>query len=139
MTRAFIALGSNLGQRAGWLVAAYAAISLLPGTRLLAFSSVEETPPFGAGAQGPYLNQMLAVETTLPPLALLDALQRIERALGRRRRERWGARIIDLDIVRYGAVAMCSPTLTLPHPGLPARRFWRDEIAELEGIMARAA
>lgn len=139
MTHAFIALGSNLGQRAGWLAAAYAAISLLPGTRLLAFSSVEETAPFGAGAQGPYLNQMLAVETTLPPLALLDALQRIERALGRRRRERWGARIIDLDIVRYGAVAMRSRALTLPHPGLPARRFWRDEIAELEGIMARAA
>ena len=78
MTHAFIALGSNLGQRAGWLAAAYAAISLLPGTRLLAFSSVEETPPFGAGAQGPYLNQMLAVRTTLErsgvPAAQIDSL-----------------------------------------------------------------
>lgn len=136
--RAFVALGSNLGDRAGWLASARAALTLLPATRLAAASSVEETIPFGASAQ-PYLNQMLVLESALAPLALLEALQRIERRLGRVRRERWGARTIDLDLVRHGSVAMHSDVLTLPHAGLATRDFWRREMAELEHLLARAA
>jgi 2-amino-4-hydroxy-6-hydroxymethyldihydropteridine diphosphokinase len=135
---AFIALGSNLGGRAGWLAAARAAISLIPASRLLATSAIEETIPFGASAQ-PYLNQMLVVDSALPPLTLLGALQRIERALGRVRRERWGARTIDLDLVRYGRTTLRTPELTLPHPGLATRDFWRRELAELEQLLQRAA
>ena len=137
--RADVAMGSNLGDRAGSLAAARAAISLLPATRLAAASAVEETIPFGASAQGPYLNQMLAIETALAPLALLEALQAIERRLGRVRRERWGARTIDLDLVRYGAVTMRTRALVLPHPGLPTRDFWRRELAELDRLLERAA
>ena len=136
--RAFVALGSNLGDRAGWLASARAALSLLPGTRLAAASSVEETIPFGASAQ-PYLNQMLALDSALAPFTLLVALHGIERALGRVRRERWGARTIDLDVVRYGSVSMDTAALTLPHPGLATRDFWRRELAELERLLERAA
>jgi 2-amino-4-hydroxy-6-hydroxymethyldihydropteridine diphosphokinase len=137
--RAFVALGSNLGDRAAYLASARSALSLLPGTRLLAASTVEETAPFGQAAQGPYLNQMVAMDTSLPPFVLLGELQRIERELGRVRRERWGARTIDLDLVRMDAVEVRSPTLVLPHPGIPHRDFWRRELAELEAILEVAA
>lgn len=137
--RADVALGSNLGDRAAWLTSARAALSLLPGTRILAASSIEETIPFGPAAQGPYLNQMLALESALPPAALLHALQGIERRLGRIRRERWGARAIDLDLVRVGSVTMRSTGLVLPHPGLPHRAFWQRELAELDRALERAA
>jgi 2-amino-4-hydroxy-6-hydroxymethyldihydropteridine diphosphokinase len=137
--RADVALGSNLGDRAGWLASARAALSLLPGTRLLAASSIEETVPFGDVAQGPFLNQMVALASTLPPLALLAGLQSVERRLGRVRRERWGPRTIDLDLVRYDGTTRRTPTLTLPHPGLPFRVFWQRELAELDRLLERAA
>jgi 2-amino-4-hydroxy-6-hydroxymethyldihydropteridine diphosphokinase len=128
---AFVALGSNLGDRRAHLGRARVALSLLPGSRLVAVSSVEETAPLGAMAQPPYLNQMVALDTALPPEALLASLQGIERSLGRVRGERWGARTIDLDLVRHGDRRMQSATLELPHPGLPAREFWQRELAEL--------
>jgi 2-amino-4-hydroxy-6-hydroxymethyldihydropteridine diphosphokinase len=137
--RADVALGSNLGDRGGWLAAARAALSLLPTTRLLAASSIEETVPFGPVAQGPYLNQMVALSSALPPLILLSGLQSVERRLGRVRRERWGPRTIDLDLVRYGDTALHLPTLTLPHPGLANRSFWQRELAELDRLLGRAA
>jgi 2-amino-4-hydroxy-6-hydroxymethyldihydropteridine diphosphokinase len=137
--RADLALGSNLGARAGWLASARAAISLLPATRWLAASSVEETIPFGASAQGPYLNQMVAVQTSLEPDALLAALHAIERGLGRVRSTRWGARTIDLDLVRYGARSMRTRDLTVPHPGISSRDFWRRELAELDRLVERVA
>jgi 2-amino-4-hydroxy-6-hydroxymethyldihydropteridine diphosphokinase len=133
--RAFIALGSNLGDRAAHLASARAAISLLPASRLAAASTVEETAPFGPGAQGPYLNQMVAIDTAWSPMALLGALQAIERALGRVRRERWGPRTIDLDIVRFGDLVLNQDGLTVPHPGLPARPFWQRELAELAELL----
>ena len=128
---AFVALGSNLGDRRAHLDRARVALSLLPASRLVAASSVEETAPLGAMAQPPYLNQMVALDTALAPEALLASLQRIERSLGRVRGERWGARTIDLDLVRHGDRHMRSATLELPHPGLPAREFWQRELAEL--------
>ncbi len=136
---AFIALGANLGDRAANLSAARAALSLVRGVRLVAASHVEETAPLGGRVQGPYLNQMVAVTTTLEPHALLARLQTIERQLGRIRRERWGPRIIDLDIVRYGARSLVSPTLILPHPGIFHRAFWQREIAEIEHLLQVAA
>jgi 2-amino-4-hydroxy-6-hydroxymethyldihydropteridine diphosphokinase len=137
--RADVALGSNLGHRAAWLAGARAALSLLPGTRLVAASSIEETAPFGPAAQGPFLNQMVSLQTSLPPLALLHGLQAIETRLGRIRRARWGPRIIDLDLVRYEGVAQESAALTLPHPGLPHRDFWQRELRELDRLMSEAA
>ena len=105
----------------------------LPGTRLVAASQIEETEPLGPVAQPPYLNQMVLLETSLEPAALLQHCRRIEAERGRERRERWGPRTLDLDIVRYGDKTVHEPDLTIPHPELPNRDFWRREIAELEG------
>ena len=129
---AFLALGSNLGDRAGHLRAARAAIDALPETRIVAASSVEETAPLGGMAQPPYLNQMLLVETGLDPRALLEACQAVEREAGRVRGVRWGARTLDVDIVRYGDRTIAEPGLVIPHPGVADRDFWRRELAELE-------
>ncbi len=127
----YIALGSNVGDRAAHLAAARAALEALPQSRVISASSVEETEPLGTVPQGPYLNQMVAVETSLSPRVLLDALLTIERAEGRVRTERWGARTLDLDIVRFGSRRVDEPGLTVPHPELPNRPFWLRELAEL--------
>ena len=137
--RAYVALGSNLGDRAAHLDRARVALTLLPSTRLAAVSSVEETAPLGAMSQPPYLNQMVALDTSLAPEALLAALHAIERALGRRRGERWGPRTIDLDLVRYGQHRIRTTSLVLPHPGLASRDFWRRELAELARALGEAA
>jgi 2-amino-4-hydroxy-6-hydroxymethyldihydropteridine diphosphokinase len=129
--RAYVALGSNLGDRAGHLEAARTAMDRLPGTRLLAASSVEETAPLAGMAQPRYLNQMVLLETRLTPRELLHALQAIEREQGRVRTERWGARTLDLDIVRYGRRRVADSDLIIPHPELPHRDFWLRELAEL--------
>ncbi len=128
---AYIALGSNLEDRAAHLAAARAALEALPHSHVISASSVEETEPLGPVPQGPFLNQMVAVETTLSPRALLDALLTIERAEGRVRTERWGARTLDLDIVRFGARTVNESGLIVPHPELPNRPFWQRELAEL--------
>ncbi|MDE3126889.1 MAG: 2-amino-4-hydroxy-6-hydroxymethyldihydropteridine diphosphokinase [Gemmatimonadota bacterium] len=129
---AFVALGANLGDRARALADARRAIGALPGTRVVAETAVEETAPFGPPGQPPYLNQMLALDTTLAPHALLDALHGIERAAGRLRDVRWGPRTLDLDIVTFGDRQMTDDRLTVPHPGLRDRDFWQREAAELE-------
>jgi 2-amino-4-hydroxy-6-hydroxymethyldihydropteridine diphosphokinase len=130
--RAFIALGSNLGDREAHLAHARARLAALPGSRLVAASRIEETAPIGPVAQGAYLNQMVLLETTLSPAALLAHGRAIEAERGRERRERWGPRTLDLDIVRYGAQTVQQPDLTIPHPELPNRRFWQREIEEIE-------
>ena len=130
--RAYVALGSNLGDRAGHLAAARAALAALPRTRLVAESRVEETAPLGGMEQLAYLNQMVLLETALDPRALLAACQAIERSRGRVRGERWGARTLDLDIVRYGHRRITDPDLIIPHPELSNRDFWIRELAELE-------
>jgi 2-amino-4-hydroxy-6-hydroxymethyldihydropteridine diphosphokinase len=129
---AYVALGSNLGDRAALLARARERLAALPRTVLHAESAVEETAPLGPVPQGPYLNQMVLLATELDPRALLDALLRIEEDLGRRRRARWGPRTIDLDIVRFGTQVIQEAGLTLPHPELPHRAFWQRELAELE-------
>lgn len=132
MSLAFIALGSNVGDRDSHLQAARRAIAALPDTFIVAESDVEETEPLGGRQQEKYLNQMLAVRTAMDPMQLLSELQGIERANGRTRGERWESRTLDLDIVAYGDATLATAQLTLPHPGLPERDFWRREIAQLE-------
>lgn len=128
---AYIALGSNLGDRAARLAHARARIAALPGTRVLAASRVEETEAIGPVPQGAFLNQMLRVETSLAPRALLDALQAIEREAGRTRDVRWGPRTLDLDIVLLERQAADEPGLRVPHPELRNRDFWLRELHEL--------
>lgn len=129
---AYLALGSNLGDRAGHLRRAREAVARLPHTRVLAASAVEETTPLGGMAQPPYLNQMLLVETALAPRDLLLACQRLEQEAGRVRTARWGPRTLDVDIVRYGSLTISEPDLVVPHPGIAERDFWQRELAELE-------
>lgn len=129
--RAYVALGSNLGDRAAHLRAAGNALASLPETALVAASAVEETAPLGGLDQPPYLNQMVLLETGLEPRALLDACQTIERGAGRLRTERWGPRTLDLDIVIFGNRRLNEPDLIIPHPELPNRDFWQRELAEL--------
>jgi 2-amino-4-hydroxy-6-hydroxymethyldihydropteridine diphosphokinase len=133
--RVFVSLGSNVGDRAAHLAHARARLGGLPGTRLAGVSRVEETAPLGTVPQGPYLNQMVLLETTLTPAALLAECRAIEVERGRERRERWGPRTLDLDIVRFGVRSVQEPGLTIPHPELPRRDFWRREIAELEALV----
>jgi len=129
--RVFVALGSNLGDRAAHLQAGREALGALPGTRLVAASAIEETAPLAGMDQPAYLNQMVLLETDLEPRALLQACQTIERREGRQRTERWGARTLDLDIVRFGDRQVKESDLIIPHPELPNRDFWRRELAEL--------
>jgi len=134
--RVYVALGSNLGDRAAHLKLARRSLAALPHTRVLAASGIEETVPLGPPPQGMYLNQMIALETTLAPFDFLDRLRAIEDRAGRVRvaRARWGPRTLDLDIVRFGKRAVADPGLTLPHPGLATRDFWRRELAELDAL-----
>jgi 2-amino-4-hydroxy-6-hydroxymethyldihydropteridine diphosphokinase len=129
-----VALGSNVGDRAAHLAYARARLAALPRTRLLKHSRIEETAPLGPVPQGPYLNQMVLLETELAPAELLAHLHAIEAERGRERRVRWGPRTLDLDIVRFGDRAVREPGLTIPHPELPHRDFWQRELAELDAL-----
>ena len=135
---AYVALGSNLGDRDEHLARARQAIAMIPRTRIIASSMVEETSPIGPVEQGAYLNQMVALETDLSPRELLQELQDIEREAGRTREVRWGPRTLDLDIVRYEHQTASDADLVVPHPAEGARDFWRRELAELRALLGRA-
>jgi 2-amino-4-hydroxy-6-hydroxymethyldihydropteridine diphosphokinase len=128
---AYIALGSNLGQREVFLAQARRAIADLATTRVLGLTDAEETAPIGPVAQGPFLNQMIAIETELSPQDLLAELKRIEIDAGRIRTARWGPRTLDLDIVLFEKQSVREPGLTVPHPELSNRDFWLRELAAL--------
>ena len=128
---AYIALGSNLGNRELALARARAAIAAIRDTRLISATEVEETEPIGPIPQGKFLNQMVAVSTTLPPRTLLAALHRIERAAGRVRASKWGPRTLDLDIVMIEGKEFADDALVVPHPELSNRDFWQRQLAQL--------
>lgn len=132
---AYVALGSNVGNRDAHLATARKALAAMPRSRVIAESPVEETAPLGPVPQGPYLNQMIAIETELTPRELLAELQRIERAAGRTRELRWGPRTLDLDIVRYERQTAADADLQVPHPAADERDFWRRELAELRSLL----
>jgi 2-amino-4-hydroxy-6-hydroxymethyldihydropteridine diphosphokinase len=123
MADAFLGLGSNLGDRAGYLRSATSRLAALPGTALVAASGIYETPPWGLTEQPAFLNQVLRIETTLEPLPLLRAALAVESELGRVRDVRWGPRAIDIDILSYDDLRSDDPDLVLPHPRLFERAF----------------
>ncbi|ADU27622.1 2-amino-4-hydroxy-6-hydroxymethyldihydropteridine pyrophosphokinase [Ethanoligenens harbinense YUAN-3] len=118
----YIALGSNMGDRAGYLEAARKKIAE-SGIRLTAVSGIYETAPVGYTEQPAFLNQVCRACTALEPQSLLETLQRIETALARRRIVHWGPRTIDLDLLLYDDLHMQTETLTLPHPRMFERAF----------------
>jgi 2-amino-4-hydroxy-6-hydroxymethyldihydropteridine diphosphokinase len=130
--RAWIATGSNLGDRDANLALARRRLAGTPGVHALDMTPVEETAPLGGLDQPAYLNQMLQLDTVIAPRALLDLCHEIERSAGRERPSRWSSRTLDLDLVRYGDLLCDLPDLSLPHPGLRDRTFWAREIAVLE-------
>jgi 2-amino-4-hydroxy-6-hydroxymethyldihydropteridine diphosphokinase len=125
--RAFIALGSNLGDRLGYLRAAAAA---LPG--VVAASSVYETEPVGGPeGQGPYLNAVVELATAASPERLLGIAQAAETAAGRARTERWGPRTLDVDVLLVGELQITSEVLQVPHPRMWERGFVLVPLGEL--------
>lgn len=120
---ALLALGSNLGDCVANLEGAIRRIEALPGSRLLRCSGFYRTPPWGKLDQPAFLNAALAIETKLEPHALLQACLAIEAEMGRERRERWGPRLIDIDLLTHGNAVIEDEVLTLPHPAITARAF----------------
>ena len=130
--RAFIAFGSNLGDRHAHLLAARERLCTTAGIDCLTASSLYESQPCGGpGGQGLYLNAVLEIATVLAPDALLQLLQTIEHDLGRVRSERWAERTIDLDLLLYDDLILQTETLTLPHPRLHERAFVLLPCAEI--------
>ena len=126
MTIAYVGLGANLGDRDATI---RAAVAELPG--VVAISPLRETDPVGVTDQPRFLNGVAALETELAPRELLDVLLAVERRLGRERRERWGPRTIDLDLLLYGDEVIDEDGLTVPHPRLRERRFVLEPLADL--------
>lgn len=129
---AYLCLGSNMGDKAAYLAAARKAIAELPGTRVTAESSLYHTAPVGKTDQDWFLNQVLRVETLLGPRELLRSCLAIENELGRVRLERWGPRVIDIDLLVYDNVTSDDDELTLPHPRIAERAFVLVPLMELE-------
>ena len=126
MTLAYVALGSNLGDREALIRRAAA---LIGAQRL---STIRETEPWGYTDQGPFLNAVAEIDTDLDPRGLLVHLLDVERRLGRKRvGPRWGPRTIDLDLLLYGEETIDEPELTVPHPRLLDRRFVLEPLADL--------
>jgi len=134
VAKAFVGIGSNLGDRERQIAEALELLSGEDGIEVLAVSTLRETEPVGYRDQPRFLNGAVAVETELPARELLDRLLAIERRLGRVRSEgpRFGPRTIDLDLLLYGAETIEEPGLEVPHPRLAERRFALEPLAELE-------
>jgi len=129
---AYIALGSNLGDRAANITAAVNALRNTPHVKVIRESTLLENPAIGgSGDSPPFLNAMSEVHTTLPPINLLHRLLEIEKELGRVRRAKWEPRIIDLDLILYGDQIIQTAELIVPHPLMHQRRFVLQPLAQL--------
>ncbi len=131
MTRVFVSLGSNLGDREQNIRTAVKELGQVQGVQVRRLSRIRETAPVGKTDQPLFLNAVVEIESVLDPEALLDHLMEIERRLGRVRDERWGPRSIDLDLLLYGEERRDGDRLTLPHPRMRERRFVLEPLAEL--------
>ncbi len=132
--RAYVGLGANLGDREATLRRAVEHLDEADGIEVVAVSAFRETEPWGPIEQPPFLNGVVALETDVDPRTLLDVVLDVERRLGRERREgeRWGPRVIDLDVLLYGDLVVDEPGLVVPHPRLHERRFVLEPLAELD-------
>jgi len=131
MARAHIGLGSNLGDREASLRSALEALGKTKGIRVVRVSAFRETAPVGGPPQPPYLNAAAEIETNLPPREILEKLLAIEKNLGRVRAERWGPRVIDLDLLLCEDAVINEPGLIVPHPRMHERRFVLEPLAEI--------
>jgi 2-amino-4-hydroxy-6-hydroxymethyldihydropteridine diphosphokinase len=130
--RAYVGVGANLGERRATIERAVEQLRAYDDVEVVALSTLRETEPWGPVAQPPFLNGVVAVETTLTARELLAILVGVEEVLGRVRVERWGPRTIDLDLLLYGADVIDEPGLVVPHPRIHERRFVLEPLAELD-------
>lgn len=131
MTRAYLGLGSNIGDKAAMLAQAIERLDAWPGIRVIARSGDYRTPPWGDTDQDWFLNAAVGVETTLAPHDLLEACLTIESALGRVRERRWGPRIIDIDVLHYAGAEVSDERLVLPHRFVRERAFVLVPLSEI--------
>lgn len=132
MTTVFIGIGSNLSDPATQVQLAVNALKTIPQTQLEIVSSLYASKPMGPQDQPDYMNAVAQLETALEPEALLDQLQKIELDAGRiRKGERWGARILDLDILLFEKLNINTDRLTVPHYGMKEREFVLLPLAEI--------
>jgi len=131
VTTAYLALGSNLGDRAAFLQSALDGLARADDVRVTEVSRVYETEPVGGPAQGAYLNAVVAVETGLAPHALLALAQQLERDAQRVRGERFGPRTLDVDVLWVESGPVDDPDLVIPHPRMAERRFVMAPLADL--------
>jgi 2-amino-4-hydroxy-6-hydroxymethyldihydropteridine diphosphokinase len=129
--RAYIGLGSNLGDPKQQVSSAIEELSKVAGIALLQASSLYASPPMGPQDQPDYINAVACIETSLSALDLLAALQHIEQTHGRIRLRHWGERTLDLDLLLFGDEVIQLPTLTVPHPGIAERAFVLHPLAEI--------
>lgn len=129
--RAYVAIGSNLGDPARAVRAAFDGLAAMPGCRLAARSSLYRTTPVGVGRQPDFINAVAAVDTTLEPLALLAELLALEARHGRIRVAPLAARTLDLDLLLHGTTVMDGTNLQLPHPRMHQRAFVLAPLAEI--------
>lgn len=123
MTTVYLSFGSNMGDREQQINDALNLLNTLPETKVTKISSLYETAPVGGVEQDDFLNGVVALETNLSPIELLDNIQAIELKLNRVRKIHWGPRTIDLDIVLFGDLVMDSERLKVPHPFMHERSF----------------
>lgn len=138
MVICYIGLGSNLGDREYNIKAAIRRIRLLMNTRVAKISKIIETPAEGGPPQGPYLNCVIEIQTTLPPYELLKRLQKIEHDLGRVRTVKNAPRCIDLDILLYADARIQEESLCIPHPRMLERKFVMEPLEEIAPDVAKA-
>jgi 2-amino-4-hydroxy-6-hydroxymethyldihydropteridine diphosphokinase len=132
VTRSYVGLGANLGDRGATIRRALDLLAAAPGIELAAVSTLRETEPVGYADQPRFLNGVAALDTGRSARELLDRLLAVERALGRRRDgPRFGPRTIDLDLLLHGAERLDEPGLVVPHPRLHERLFVLEPLAEL--------
>ena len=129
--KAYLGIGSNVGDMAAMLERAVTGLAATPGVSVLKRSADYRTPPWGKTDQPWFLNGAVAVETELEPHGLLDTCLRIEHELGRVREERWGPRVIDIDVLAYEGAAVNDARLVLPHRFVRERAFVLVPLAEI--------
>jgi 2-amino-4-hydroxy-6-hydroxymethyldihydropteridine diphosphokinase len=129
--RAFLGLGSNLGDRRKIMESAESHLDRERGIRVVNRSSLYESDPWGKTDQPAFLNRIIEIETRLDPGQLLQACRKIENLLCRKRQEQWGPRTIDIDIILYNSHVIDLPDLQIPHPRISDRRFVLEPLAEI--------